>query len=214
MPRGLKIEATPRNDFEVAVGGQLAAAGVEYDYEPLKVPVNIPAREAKYIPDFVPRRCNIIVEAKGRFGGVGKHGDEKSSAAARQKMVLVKAQHPELDIRFVFQNANNRIYKGSKTTYAKWADDHGFKWSHKTIPNEWIKEILKQQGRASDRSHHRNQSAHANQKASRSPAQRSSAVHRRSRMYGTKRTHLGPKEQVRLRHRNSTRARNRVQVSR
>jgi hypothetical protein len=42
----------------------------------------------------------------------------------------------------VFQNANAKIYKGSKTTYAKWAEDHDFKWADKGIvPASWIKEL-------------------------------------------------------------------------
>jgi len=39
----------------------------------------------------------------------------------------------------VFQKANNKIRKGSKTTYGKWADDNGFKWADNTIPKEWLK---------------------------------------------------------------------------
>ena len=54
-------------------------------------------------------------------------------------MSLIKKQYPELDIRFVFMNANNKIYKGSKTTYAMWANKHGFEWAEKNIPEEWLK---------------------------------------------------------------------------
>jgi hypothetical protein len=72
----------------------------------------------------------IILEAKGRFGDKFGNG-----AKERQKLILLQEQHPELDIRIVFQRASTAIYKGSKTTYAKWADDHGFKWSDKgTVP--------------------------------------------------------------------------------
>lgn len=210
MPRGLKIEATPRNDFEAAGAAQLKAAGIAFRYENERIPVNIPARTAAYIPDFVPDDTNIILEFKGRFGGVGKHGDEKSGAQVRAKMVLTKAQHPERDIRFVFQNPNNRIYKGSKTTYAKWADDHGFKWAHKTIPPEWIKEILKQQGRSSDRSHQGNQSRRAASKTSRSnAAARTSNLQQRSRVRGAQRTYSRTTAS-RVRHHNPSRRRDRV----
>ena len=57
---------------------------------------------------------------------------------ARHKMLLVKQQHPDLDIRLVFSNAKARLYKGSPTTYAAWADRHGFPWAHKTIPEDWL----------------------------------------------------------------------------
>jgi len=54
-------------------------------------------------------------------------------------MKAVKAANPDLDIRFVFQTPYNKIYKGSKTTYAKWADKHGFPWcAFHSIPIEWL----------------------------------------------------------------------------
>lgn len=56
----------------------------------------------------------------------------------RKKMVRVKNQYPKLDIRFVFQKAGNKIRKGSKTTYGKWADDNGFLWADNEIPKEWL----------------------------------------------------------------------------
>jgi hypothetical protein len=42
----------------------------------------------------------------------------------------------------VFQDVKKPIYKGSKTTYAKWATDHGFTFSDKgVVPASWIKEL-------------------------------------------------------------------------
>ena len=55
-------------------------------------------------------------------------------------MKAVKKSNPDLDIRFVFQAPYNKIYKGSKTTYAKWAERHDFKWcSYQSIPIDWLK---------------------------------------------------------------------------
>ena len=54
-------------------------------------------------------------------------------------MVLMKKQHPDLDIRFVFMNAKNKIYKGSKTTYAAWCARYNFEWAEGSIPMEWVK---------------------------------------------------------------------------
>jgi hypothetical protein len=51
---------------------------------------------------------------------------------------LVKQQHPELDIRFVFTSSKSKISKNSKTTYADWCIKHGFKYSDKIIPDEWF----------------------------------------------------------------------------
>jgi hypothetical protein len=60
--------------------------------------------------------------------------------ADRQKHIYVRGQHPDLDIRFVFSNAQARISKVSGTTYAMWADKHGYKWAHRTIPASWLSE--------------------------------------------------------------------------
>ena len=54
--------------------------------------------------------------------------------------MLIKKQHPELDIRFVFMNPNGKIRKGSKTTYANFCDKHDIIWAAKTIPQEWYNE--------------------------------------------------------------------------
>lgn len=135
----LEIEAQFRSGLEEKVANQLNAAGIEYDYEGSWIPYEVPARSAKYLPDFRPHKSIIILEAKGRFGG---HLSDSNGAKERQKMILLKEQHPELQFRFVFQRAAAKIYKGSKTTYAKWAEDHGFLWADKgTVPAAWIAEI-------------------------------------------------------------------------
>lgn len=133
------IEARYRSLLEKKVADQLDEAGVPYGYESQWVHYTVPAREAKYLPDFTINNTKILIEAKGRFGG---HLSDNNGAKERQKMILLKEQHPELDIRIVFQNAKKPIYKGSKTTYAKWATDHGFTWADKgVVPASWIKEL-------------------------------------------------------------------------
>ena len=57
----------------------------------------------------------------------------------RKKMLLVKKQHPALDIRIVFQRGKNKIYKGSKTTYMMWAKQHGFICADNEVPKSWFK---------------------------------------------------------------------------
>jgi hypothetical protein len=133
-----------RSGSEELVADQLSAAGIRYDFEGMKVPYRVPARDAIYNPDFPLRGTNIILEVKGAFGD--KRDMKRRSTEVRQKMILVKEQHPELDIRFVFDNAKTKIYPGSKTTNAQWAEDHGFLWADKkTIPPAWLAEILMQQ---------------------------------------------------------------------
>lgn len=144
----LKIEPVYRSGNtsgkgEVGIGAQLTAAGIPFDYEKLKLKYTIPEKEHTYTPDF--QVGSIVIEFKGAFGyGPGRFsgGDPVKE---RQKLILVKEQHPDLDLRIVFQRANTKIYKGSPTTYGKWATDHGFKWADKsTIPAEWIKEMKEQ----------------------------------------------------------------------
>jgi hypothetical protein len=54
-------------------------------------------------------------------------------------MLAVKECNPELDIRMVFQRPFNKLYKGSKSTYAMWCEKHGIPWtSFNNIPKEWI----------------------------------------------------------------------------
>jgi hypothetical protein len=131
------MQARFRNKLEAQIGEQLEAAGLSYSYEGSKVPFTVPARQAKYLPDF--RVGNIILEGKGWFG---------RGAKERQKLVLVRESNPELDIRLVFSDANKKIYKDSPTTYGDWADDHGFKWSTKgVIPSAWINDLKRESKR-------------------------------------------------------------------
>jgi hypothetical protein len=114
--------------LEERLSDQMDKVGCGYDYESIQLTYTVPAVEHKYTPDFILDN-GIVIEAKGKF-----------SAKDRRKMILVKNEHPELDIRIVFWNAKQPIYKGSKTTNAQWASKHGFPWAHRTIPNRWLQE--------------------------------------------------------------------------
>ncbi|WP_368508126.1 hypothetical protein [Bradyrhizobium lupini] len=145
----LTLEPTFRSGLEKKVAEQLEKAGVAYAHEAKWVRYIVPEREAKYLPDFCfdteKEVCPIIIEAKGRFGGGNprfKQSNSGDSAKERQKLILLKEQHPELDIRLVFERASSPIYPKSPTSQGKWATDHGFKWSDKGIvPQEWLDEI-------------------------------------------------------------------------
>ncbi len=94
-----------RSGLEEDVDKSLKSNGVDGEYEQHKISYAKPATNHTYTPDFkLPN--GIYIETKGRF-----------VLADRKKHVLIKQQHPELDIRFVFQNSRNKIRKGSKTTY-------------------------------------------------------------------------------------------------
>ena len=115
-----------RSNIELSVARSLKTKGIPYEYENTKL-TYIP-KPRTYTPDFYLPEQDIFVEVKGYFD----KGD-------RVKMQLIKEQFPEHDIRILFLNARNKIYKGSKTTYAAWAERHGFKWAEGSIPEEWLK---------------------------------------------------------------------------
>ena len=119
-----------RSGLEDLVAKQLNSLGIKFEYEPKdgKVEYTKPQSKHKYTPDFV--FAEFIVETKGRF-----------TTADRKKHKLIKEQHPEIDVRFVFSNSNTRISKQSKTTYAQWCEHYGFKYADKLIPNDWLREI-------------------------------------------------------------------------
>lgn len=117
-----------RSGLEEQEAQALGDAKVPFAYESFKMPYRV-ERDAKYTPDFLLLRSGIVIETKGRF-----------VSADRQKHKLIKAQHPDIEIRFVFSNANAKIAKKSKTTYAMWCEKEGYLWAHKTIPDEWLKE--------------------------------------------------------------------------
>lgn len=117
-----------RSGLEEKVANALTEAGVPFTYEQTKVKYIKPASEHQYTPDFVLDN-GIIIETKGLF-----------TAIDRQKHMLVKRQHPHLDIRFVFSNSKARLSKASRTTYAMWCVKNGYMYADKMIPEDWIKE--------------------------------------------------------------------------
>lgn len=126
-----------RSGLEERTAAHLQSLGVDFGFETKKVHYVKPARESKYTADFeITHRSDgteriqpLIIETKGRF-----------LMEDRQKQLLIKRQHPELDIRFVFSNPNQKISKTSKTTYAAWCEKHGFLYAKEKIPLEWLQE--------------------------------------------------------------------------
>lgn len=110
------------------IAEQLKRRGIKAKYEGYTLKFTQPAKERRYTPDFILPN-GIIIETKGRF-----------VTADRTKHVYIKANHPDLDIRFVFSNPNSKIGKKSQTTYAMWCDKHGFSYAAKLIPEAWLKE--------------------------------------------------------------------------
>lgn len=117
-----------RSGLEDKVAEQISAAGLSVSYEEVTFKYVKPSKPSRYTPDFVLPN-GIVVETKGRF-----------LTADRQKHKFLKAQHPDLDIRFVFSRAATRLTKTSQTSYANWCEQYGFQWSDKWIPEKWFLE--------------------------------------------------------------------------
>ena len=93
-----------RSKFEESVAKELRLLKQRIRYEKMSIKYAVQMFRL-YKPDFVLNN-GIIIEAKGWF-----------KARDRVKHLLIQEQYPELDIRFLFQNAYNVINKGSKTRY-------------------------------------------------------------------------------------------------
>ena len=116
-----------RSGFEHKVADQLLENKINFEYEKTTIDYIKPETQHSYTIDFTLPN-GILVETKGRW-----------VIDDRKKHLLIKQQHPELDIRLVFQNAKTKIRKGSKTTYADLCDKNGIIWAEKNIPKSWLK---------------------------------------------------------------------------
>jgi len=123
-----------RSGLEDKVNDMLKENGKSFSYESEKISYIQPETKHNYTPDFVMNKMiggKMYVETKGRW-----------VKTDRLKFDLIFEQYPGIDIRFVFQNPNAKLYKGSKTTYAQYCDKKGWRWAKKEIPEEWLKECL------------------------------------------------------------------------
>ena len=114
-----------RSKFEVRVAADLGKRKIDFQYE--KVSFDYVPKIRNYTPDFYLPESKIYIETKGRL-----------TTNDRVKHLLIKEQYPDLDIRFVFVNADNKISRTSKTTYANWCDRHKFLWAESLVPMEWL----------------------------------------------------------------------------
>ena len=117
-----------RSGLEEKVAEYLTSKGVGFSFETIKVSYVKPETKHIYTPDFILDN-GIIIETKGRW-----------MLDDRKKHILIRKQHPNLDIRILFQNANAKISKGSKTSYADFCEKHGIPYAHREIPVAWLKE--------------------------------------------------------------------------
>ena len=113
-----------RSKLEEKVADLLEGLGVSYEYEPERLSYTI---EHNYTPDFVLPNY-VYLETKGYW-----------DPADRRKVLAVKRDNPDVDLRMVFQSPFNTISKKSKTTYAQWCEKHDIPWtSFHDIPLDWL----------------------------------------------------------------------------
>lgn len=129
-----------RSGLENEISDFLSKRKVPFEYEKERIPYTVPSTLHTYTPDFTittETGKKIYIEAKG----IWAYKD-------RYKHLLVRQQHPQLDIRFVFSNPNSKISKKSKVTYKDICEGRGrspfkdinWKWSRRVIPQEWLEE--------------------------------------------------------------------------
>lgn len=118
-----------RSGYERKIRKCLEQKEVDYTYESMVIEYTVPESKHKYVPDFILPN-GVIVEGKGYPFG----------SKDRKKMLYVKEQHPELNIKILFQR-DLKISKVSKTKYSDWAKKHGFDYhvsAEGLIPEEWL----------------------------------------------------------------------------
>ncbi len=123
-----------RSGFEAQVAADLIARGISPEYEKVRLLYDIPHT---YVVDFAPKTNKgeqLLIEAKGYF-----------PPSDRTKMLAIRAAHPLHDVRLLFQNARQRLRRGSRTTIAAWAQKHGFKWAEGLVPEDWIVGAIREQ---------------------------------------------------------------------
>jgi len=121
------LKRTYRSGLEEEAAAFLKSRQKKVEYEKLKIEWE-DLKYRTYTPDFELDN-GIIIETKGIF-----------SASDRRKHLEIQRQHPKLDIRFVFSNANAKLYKGAKSRYCDWCKSHNFQWAHRVIPEGWLLE--------------------------------------------------------------------------
>lgn len=136
-----------RSHYEMEVSKELSKAKVNWLYEPVEksLTYNIVKKSKavtctkcghneytqvhNYLVDFYLPKHDIYIEAKGYFRG-GATDRKKYEAIHKQGVKLV----------MLFQSPNLKIRKGSKTTYASWAESKGIPW-FSLKDSEWISKL-------------------------------------------------------------------------
>lgn len=117
-----------RSGLEDTISDTLKSLNITFTYEQDKISYVVPESKHKYTPDFrLPN--GTYIETKGRW-----------TAQDRKKHMLLKEQHPEIVIRFIFSNPNEKISKRSNTSYADICRKYGWEFIgwRDPIPTDWL----------------------------------------------------------------------------
>jgi hypothetical protein len=122
-----------RSGLEDAFRDLCDKEGLTVGYETDTIPFDTPPQKRRYKPDWtVGEGCYI--ETKGRF-----------TVQDRKKAILVKEQHPDIRILYVFQRSGNTISKASKTSYADWCKKNEIAYCDFRETEVWMKWIKEHQ---------------------------------------------------------------------
>lgn len=133
--------------FEASIAEQFKLAKVRVKYEPYKMEFyqRVPSASCKgcgskevtrkhtYKPDWVSEDDYLIVESKGKF-----------TSADRTKMIAIKAQYPDKDIRILFMR-DNWLTRKKLEKYSDWAERNGFTYAIGPVPKAWLKDFKDRQ---------------------------------------------------------------------
>lgn len=121
-----------RNKFEEQTAKELNDRSISFEYETERLPYTI---TANYIPDF------ILLTRSGQKMYIETKGNGRSfDGASRRKLIAVRSQHPEKDIRIVFWSDGKfgaTRKDGTRQTQCGWATKNGFKCAVRYIPESW-----------------------------------------------------------------------------
>lgn len=134
-----KASSGKRSGSEDLLSKYLEEQGVTFFYEQYRLPYT---QQHNYTPDFVLSN-GVIIELKGGSDSFVKriHGRlmrlPSFDAESRGKMLRIKKQYPQLDIRFVFMS-DGKLSTGKRCS--DWCKQHGFPYHIGVdIPEEWTK---------------------------------------------------------------------------
>ena len=131
MPKPKRhLSAGYRSGLESRFQAACEEKGWKFPYEQDKIKYVIPASNHTYTPDFTVTN-NVYIETKGLWTSVD-----------RKKAILIKQQHPEVNILYVLYR-NQKLSKKSSTTYLDWAAKNGLDCCAFSNNEHWTQYILR-----------------------------------------------------------------------